>query len=240
MYYDTGVNAQEYHNAIGAWYHVPHVSIKDTVYQKMRSGMYTRDELTQDGLHPNDKGHGLIAEEIIAFLEQVRAEAGGQEVWEQIPTNAGGQETEDEMPQPMTDNAYEYVKRLTIREISPELLGFRADPEEKTGHLDVFKNGWIGKKAGEKIVFEVTASCIAIQYRKTVTKPALRAKFILDGDRENIWILDGNFDEDWGDCLYLEPILHHGERIKHRIEIEILDDGVEDATPFYLLSLILA
>lgn len=96
-------------------------------------------------------------------------------------------------------------------------------------------------KAGRrKIVFEVTASCIAVQYRKTIKKPALRAKLILDGNTEDIRVLDGNFEEDWGDCLYLEPVLHHGEKKEHRIEIEILDDKTKKATPFYLISLILA
>mgnify|MGYP002470684439 CR=1 FL=1 len=227
VFYDTGVNAQEYHNAIGDWYHVPHVSIKDTVYQRMKSGVYTRDELTQDGLHPNDKGHELLAEEIIAYFEQVRAD--GQEP-----------EVEAWFPEPLTENAYEQAKRLTICEICPELLGFLADAEEKKGHLDIFKNGWIGKKAGAKILFEVTASCIAVQYRKTVTKPALRAKLTLDGDSENVRILDGNFEEDWGDCLYLEPILHHGERRNHCVELEVLADEGENAAPFYLLSLIIA
>ena len=70
VYYDTGINAQEYHNQIGDWYQVPHVSIKDTVYKRMKQGEYTRDELTEDGLHPNDKGHGLVADEIIKLLEE--------------------------------------------------------------------------------------------------------------------------------------------------------------------------
>ncbi|MCI8871454.1 MAG: SGNH/GDSL hydrolase family protein [Lachnospiraceae bacterium] len=227
VFYDTGKNAQEYHNAVGNWYHLPHVSIKDTVYRRMKSGMYTREELTQDGLHPNDKGHELLAEELIAFFQKVLADIQSQEA-------------EAPFPEPMTENAYEQAKRLTIREISPELLGFAADAQEKRGHLDIFKNGWIGKKPGEKIIFEVTASCLAVQYRKTVAKPALRAKLALDGDTENIRILDGSFEEDWGDCLYLEPILHHGERMEHRVEIEILDDGKKEAAPFCLLSLIIA
>lgn len=228
VFYDTGKNAQEYHNAVGGWYHVPYVSIKDTLYQKMKAGMYTREELTQDGLHPNDKGHELVAEEVITFLEQVREDIDD------------AQESEKAFPEPMTANAYEYARRLTIREISPELFGFRADTREKTGHLDHFKNGWIGKKAGDKIIVEVVASCVAIQYRKTRTKPALRAKLIFDGDMDHGRILDGNFEEDWGDCLYLEPVLHHGARGRHCIEIEIMDDGLRNAASFYLLALILA
>lgn len=227
VFYDTGLNAQEYHNEIGNWYQVPHVSVKDTIYQRMKAGKYTREELTQDGLHPNDKGHKLVAEEIEKFLESVKAELGVEE-------------EEPVMPEPMTENAYENARRLTIREISPKLCGFHADTEEKTGHLDHFKNGWIGKKAGDSIRFEVTASCIAVQYRKTIKLPAARAKLVLDGDKEKAILLDGNFDEDWGDCLYLENILHHGEKKTHTVEITILPEEAADVTPFYLMSLIIA
>ena len=74
--------------------------------------------------------------------------------------------------------ATENARCLTIREISPELEGFRADTGEKTGHLDHFKNGWIGKK-----------------YKKTIHKPARRARMILDGDETNVILLDASTDQ---------------------------------------------
>lgn len=227
VYYDTGLNVQEYHNAVGEWYHVPFVSIRDTVYRRMKNGEYTREELTPDGLHPNDQGHGLVAGEITAFLEKVK-----EQMWVT--------EAEHPFPEPMTANAYEHARRLTIREISPVLSGFRADTEEKNGHLDHFKNGWIGKNPGDIIIFEVEASCIAVQYRKTVNRPAVRAELILDGDVRHAVLLDGNFEEDWGDCLYLEPVLHHGTRTRHTVEIIIPQTESGKDTPFYLMSLIIA
>lgn len=238
--YDDGGNAQEYHNAVGEWYGVPYVSIKDTVYQRMKAGQFSIEELTPDCLHPNDFGHQLVAGEIISFLEQVKGQADQEE---------GQQETGDDshmekytLPAPMTANAYENALRLTIQTVSPKLSGFRADTEEKTGHLDHFKNGWIGKKAGDAVHFELEASCIAVQYRKAVHKPALRAELILDGDREHPVLLDGNFEEDWGDCLYLEPVLHHGKRMRHTVDISILpfEISAEDMTPFYLMAVIVA
>ena len=227
VFYDTGENAQEYHDRVRDWYHLPHVSIRDTVWQRMRVGEFTREEITPDGLHPNDKGHALVAAEITAYLEQVRAH-----MWED--------EAEQPVPSAMTDNAYEDARRLTIREISPQLDGFRADAEEKKGHLDHFKNGWIGKRAGDRITFRVNASCIAVQYRKSVRHPARTAKLILDGDRDHAVLLDGNFEEDWGDCLYLQPVLHHGNPGRHTVEIEVLPDEYENAEPFYLMALITA
>ncbi len=227
VYYDNGFNVQEAHNEVGEWYHIPHVSMKDTLYRSMKEGIYKEEELTGDGLHPGDRGHELVAGEITALLDQIKARM--REEGEELP-----------LPGPLTVNAYEQAERITVRERLPRLLGFRIDTEEKNGHLDLFRNGWIGRKAGDRIVFEEEASCIAVQYRKSVCRPALRAKLTLDGDPGQMWILDGNFEEDWGDSAQILPILHHGERKKHRIEIEIVDDHLQDAVPFYLLSLILA
>lgn len=230
VYYDSGRTAQEYHSAVARRYGLPYVSIRDTVYQRMLSGEYRVEELTPDGLHPGDRGHGLVAEELIRCLENVRAKAP--------------METEEPyaapLPAPMTANAYEHAKRLTIRDCTPTLLGFRADTEEKRGHLDAFKNGWIGKKPGDRICFRVESSCIAVQYRKSVTHPALSARAVLDQDEEHPILLNGDFEEDWGDCQYLQPILHHGVCKEHTVELEIFSGQPEEAVPFYLMSLVVA
>ncbi len=238
VYYDTGITAQEQHVAVGDWYQVPHVSIKETLYQEMKDGVYKREELTPDGLHPNDKGHGLVAAEIIKLLEEVRNNLDSEEI-EKMDVEKAFQD-KPEFPRPLTGNSYEYAQRLTIREVSPKLQGFRADTEEKQGHLDCFKNGWIGKNPKDKIIFEVEASCIAVQYRKTIKRPAVKAMLILDEDIKNPILLDSNFDEDWGDCLYLQPVLHHGIHKKHKVEIIVRDTDTKDKTPFYLMSLIIA
>ena len=227
VYYDSGESVEDCHNEIGAWYGLPHISVRDTVRRRMLAGEFTREQLTADGLHPNDFGHGLIAGEITAFLEQVKAR-----MWEDEGTLP--------VPAPMTGNAYERAQRLTIREISPRLSGFRADAGEKRGHLDCFKNGWIGRKPGDSISFELEAACIAVQYRKTVQRPALSALLVLDGDRGRPVLLDGSFEEDWGDCLYIEPVLHRGERKLHTLEITVTETAADKAEPFYLLSVITA
>ena len=264
VYYDSGKTAQELHNEIGDYYGIPHVSIKESIYADMKAGKYTREQLTPDGLHPNSFGHGLVAGEIIKYLEMLKnsvdkeietSESAGEKNKAEIHLS-GCKETEKldkekvSLPKSLTANAYENTKRFTIREISPKLDGFMADTREKKGLLDHFKNGCIGKKAGDRITFTLDASNIAIQYRKTIDRPALCAKLVLDGETEKAVILDGNFEEDWGDCLWLEPILHHGEKKMHTVEITILDEENTEReikeeiktevkkTPFYLLSVI--
>ncbi len=237
VFYDTGVNAQEYHNPVAEHYQVPFVSIRDSIYQDMKAGKYTREEVTPDGLHPNDLGHALVAGEIIRFLgciKENREKILG--TWERNEIEGEG----SGLPKALTANAYEKAQRLTIRNTLPKLMGFRVDTEEKLGHLDHFKNGWMGKKEGDKIVFLVNGSCIAVQYRKTIQKPAPVAKAVVDGREDQAVLLDGNFEETWGDCLYLQPLLHHGEEKLHTVEIEITESHKEDRIPFYLLSLIIA
>lgn len=50
----------------------------------------------------------------------------------------------------------------------------------------------------------------------------------------------GSFDEDRGDCLYLQPILHHETHKPHTVELTILPTDAHDATAFYLVALIVA
>ena len=83
-------------------------------------------------------------------------------------------------------------------------------------------------------------SCIALQYRKSVQKPALCAIAILDGNQEQAFLLDGNFEEDWGDCQYLQVLLHHGENKVHQVEVEILPTEKKEAVAFYLMGVIVA
>ena len=48
------------------------------------------------------------------------------------------------------------------------------------------------------------------------------------------------FQRRLGDCLYLETVLHHGEKKSHTLEIRILPDAEKEAAPFYLMALIVA
>ncbi len=254
VYYDSGKTMQDRHNAVAEHYRVPFVSIKDSIYRKMKEGRYSLEELTPDGLHPNDLGHELVAGEVIRLLEEIRAWGEKKGLYTEpgadrrdIDRQGSSREDIDGkdivggeiLPLPLTQNAYEQAKLLTIRNSRPVLAGFRADSREKKGHLDTFKNGWMGKKAGDRIIFYVDASCIAVQYRKTIQRPAVSARLILDGKQEEAVLLDGNFEESWGDCLYLLPVLHHGERGEHRVEIEVTETAKRGETPFYLLGLII-
>ena len=240
VFYDTGKNAQDYHNRIADHYGIPHVSIKDTVYSDVESGKIVRADITPDNLHPNDKGHRLVADEICKLLDSIKAEMEEETI---AGENIEGKSTKTEasvlLPAPLTENAYEHSRLIQIQDNEAILDGFLVDPIEKKGMLDIFKNGWTAAHTNDKISFEIECSCLAVQYRKSVQQPVPKAKAVIDGDEAHAVILDGNFTEDWGDCLYLEPLLHHAEKKVHRIEI-IVTDAKDIVRPFYLVSLIVS
>ena len=240
VFYDTGKNAQDYHNRIADHYGIPHVSIKDTVYPDVESGKIVRADITPDNLHPNDKGHRLVADEICKLLDSIKAEMEEETI---VGENIEGKSIKTEasvlLPAPLTENAYEHSRLIQIQDNEAILDGFLVDPIEKKGMLDIFKNGWTAAHTNDKISFEIECSCLAVQYRKSVQQPVPKAKAVIDGDEEHAVILDGNFTEDWGDCLYLEPLLNHAEKKVHRIEITVTD-AKDIVRPFYLVSLIVS
>lgn len=240
VFYDTGKNAQDYHNRIADHYGIPHVSIKDTIFPDVESGKIVRADITPDNLHPNDKGHRLVADEICKLLDSIKAEVEEEAIaGENIEDKSMKTEESILLPEPLTENAYEHSRLIQIQDNEAILDGFLVDPIEKKGMLDIFKNGWTAAHTNDKISFEIECSCLAVQYRKSVQQPVPKAKAVIDGDEAHAVILDGNFTEDWGDCLYLEPLLNHAEKKVHRIEITVTD-AKDIVRPFYLVSLIVS
>jgi len=92
------------------------------------------------------------------------------------------------------------------------------------------------QKNGNTMEFAVEGSCIAVQYRKSVTQPTPIATITVDGGHE--LTLDGNFKETWGDCLYLDTVAEGLEYRPHTVKVEITEAHENDAVPFYLVSVI--
>ncbi len=228
--YDNGKNAEKFHSMIADRYKVPCVSLKKALWSGLESGMIERSLLTSDGLHPNDTGHSLVASVIISVLEEIRAHM-----------DDGNVSGEDAFPEPETENAYEDSVRYrgdNSATVISECKGFIPDTSEQAGITDIFKKGWTAREKGSYIVFTVTGTCIGIQYRKTIQKPAPVAKVTIDSDTSSEILLDANFEEDWGDKLALDTVLDHGKKGEHTVRIELTEVHKEDILPFYLVSVI--
>lgn len=224
--YDDGGNAQAQHNVIGKAYGIPCVSMQSTIYPKVAGGELTNKEVTEDDLHPNDLGHQMMANVITYFLEQVYASLDCEE------------EPFEELPKPLTANAYEHSVRYQNHNSSPKGEGFAIDITPQKDIREIFRKGWTAREQGAKLTFKVNGSCIGVQYRKSVVQPTPIARAVVDGDIEHAVILDGNFEETWGDSLHLDTIAEHLENTSHQVEIELIETHADDKVPFYLVSVI--
>lgn len=224
--YDNGISAESIHNRLGVEYALPCVSMRTTIYEALQQGSFTNRDITTDDLHPNDRGHRMMADVICNFLEKVFADMDNPE----SPT--------EKLPCPVTPNGYEASVRYQNTNFTPQTDGFVADETPQNDIREIFRKGWTAKEEGAWIRFRVSGSCFAAQYRKSVNRPTPVAKAVIDGDTENAVILDGNFDEDWGDCLYITTLAEHLPYGEHTIEIQIETAHKEDKVPFYLVSLI--
>lgn len=232
VFYHNGANAQLMHGRIARHYHLPSVSMQSTIYPEVVSGRIENRDITPDDLHPNDLGHEMVASVITYFLEQVKKEM------ENADGKASEEITETELPAPLTENAYENSYRLQNDNSTPMLYGFSADNEPQKEITDCFKKGWTASRQGDSITFWTEGTGVAVQYRKSVKKPAPVAEVIVDDDTEHALRLDANFDETWGDKLELDTILEHGENKEHKVEIRLVETHSSDVVPFYLVSVI--
>ncbi len=229
VFYNNGGNAQLMHARIARHYDLPAVSMQSTIYKALVDGAFDNRVITPDDLHPNDNGHALVSSVITYYLDRIK---------EMAENESSTYCASNELPKPLTANAYEDSVRYRNDNSSPVLEGFTADNEPQSHITDCFKKGWRAAKTGASIKFEVEGSCIALQFRKTIKLPAPVAEAVIDGCRDKAVVLDANFDETWGDKLELYTLLEHGENRKHTVEITITKSQPEDASDFYLVSVI--
>lgn len=229
VFYHTGGNAELMHGRIARHYDLPSVSMQSSIYPEIVAGRMNNRDITPDDLHPNDTGHELVASVITYYLKQVKLQCG------EVTRN---KKTGKQLPEPLTKNAYEKSVRYQNKDVTPVKNGFMEDNEIQNGITDCFKRGWTAGKTDDTIIFQIKGSCIAVQYRKSVKKPAPIAEAMIDGDVEHAVCLDANFTENWGDKLELVTVLEHGEYKEHELKIRVIETHENDVVPFYLVSVI--
>ncbi|MCR5742575.1 MAG: SGNH/GDSL hydrolase family protein [Lachnospiraceae bacterium] len=227
--YDKFESAQDEHLPVAKHYHLPSVSMRESFVPLVREGILTSKDLTVDNLHPNDLGHGYVAELVLNLLRHI---ADGS-----VSSDA---DSLNVLPAPITANRFESSVRLQNYNCEPVLRGFSADYTSKLSSWYYFAEGWQAANLGDRISFKVRGSSISIQYRKCAKHPAPIATAYIDGDKSKPVILDANFDQDWGDCLYLQLAAEGLKDTEHTVDIELTSVHENDTAPFYLISIITA
>jgi len=250
--YDCGKNAELIHLKIARHYDLPAVSMRTSVYELLLNGLHENSEITEDNLHPNDHGHELMGYVVGTVFDDL-----DEEMKVYLASGAKDSDETEKLPAPLTKAGYTNSVRYQNKDESAVVLnqGFIPDLDEKKGITDCFKNGWIAEEPEDRIVFRIAGETFAAQYMKTINKPAPVVMAYVDGDYDNGVKLDANFDEDWGDKLYLQTLaegLPYGihtvefELVKSAYEMQDFDDvdfddvdfTEESGSPFVLVSVI--
>ncbi len=235
FFYENGKSAERLHSKVARYYGIPAVSMHGAIYEDILSGKI-RDiaELSPDGLHPNDTGHDLLGRVVTNLFGTLYDEFKG---------NRDTDEDDIEVKKPLTANSFESAQRLDNRDFKALLSGFVEDGSPQADVTDCFKNGWLGKRKNDRIVFELDGEneCtgIAIQYDKTMKRPAPVAAVTIDGNQSEKIIIDSAFDETWGDLLDIRQLFLHEKKGPHKLEVEIIDDKEGKAVPFNVVSVII-
>lgn len=221
--YDTGHNAERAHLSVAQHYHVPCVSVRPTIFAALQRGALQNRDITPDDLHPNDAGHALVAQGVIHLLQKLYGLPACP------PSDAP-------LPPPLTENRYENSRRYRAGDTDAACNGFTADPTPQIDITQCFRRGYFASDMGSTITLRIPGRCIAVQYRKSVAQPTPIATAWVDGAHETA--LDGNFDQTWGDCLYLQTLAEGLDDGLHTVTATVTHASQHDAVPFYLVSVI--
>ncbi len=259
FFYENGKSAERIHSKVARYYGIPCASMIGAIYEDVLSGKIEDiGVLSPDGLHPNDEGHELLSRVVINLFEKIY-EACSKIGHDYEGDNGQGKRTcseenencsSENVPdlglyekKPLTENEFENATRLDNRNYEAFLNGFCVDISEQECVSDCFKNGWLGQKLHDKIAFDLSedneCTGIAIQYCKTMKRPAPVVSVVVDDHEDEKTIIDAAFDETWGDLLDMRQIFLHGEKKAHKLEIEVIDDKGGNAVPFNLVSIII-
>ena len=228
--YSSGRTAERIHSKLARHYNLTSVSMKDSVYKYLKDNDLL-EAVSEDGLHPNDLGMELISELLLSFIQDVRGKVA----------TYSGTELYNCLKEPITKNRYENSIIFNQKNSEPKLNGFKPMQLGKEAIKDVFKGGWYSQEKGSKISFNIWGKDIYAQFKKTIIQPAPTAKYsIYGGDNELISSgqIDANFDETWGDKLFIQELVSGLELAEYKVEFEIESETAGLKAPFELISLI--
>ena len=241
-FYNDGRTVQDVHNKLASYYGIPAISIVDTLVACTLDGRIPIRDITPDDLHPNDRGHILLAGVIRYVQDKIYNEYLDKRIDLTLQNSVLSESADPgctaHMLPALTGNSYETLHRYNSSNSTPVLNGFRADERPIEAVKIWERGGYLADHTGDSIEYNINASTICVSFKRSLIKPAPIAKVFLDG--AEVAILDANFDEDWGNKLEIVPILEgsksdSADRPSHSIKVEIVD-APEGCVPFYLVA----
>lgn len=218
---ESGYCAQTSELLVGFKYDLPRISYKNMVIKEMTKGTLQWKDLTGDGTHPNDKGHGMIGEILYRYLNNVYAKL-----------NTITDKVEPLNTKPFFCERYIDGSIIDSTGIKPTSLGSFS----KASINSQFPNDWTTNSGKKSIKFEIEAQNIGIMYQKTVDGKSGQYDVYVDGEFKTT--LDANFKGGWGPYVESTEVYRSDSKAKHTVEIKKHADSTGNV--FSICSLLIS
>ena len=215
-------SVQTEHSLIAKHYGVPAISYRDAMWPEGGEKVYNWSEIAVDNVHPNNKGHAIISELLIYYINTVRAQI--ESVSENIPA----------VPVSLTDAPFENGVLLTNKTVTADSLGSFV---VNNNAFRQFKDGWTVSGGTEPIKFKGNAKSIYILFKKDKSSgKGGKVEVKLDGNV--IGTINSDYSTGWGDYATFYKVLDTNVSGEHEIEIKLILTGSK--TEFAILGLMVS
>ena len=140
--HSSGDSEQQWLEIVGRHYHLPMVSFRDAWWPELLIGRVQRNDMYADVVHPNDNGHILASELLIAVLENANR------ISKETPKASA---ISLELPTPMISDQYEHCLYLQ---------GDGMKPVANNGWTFSAKKQWESPAADSSIEFEFNGTSL--------------------------------------------------------------------------------
>ena len=223
MTLQDGTSAYAQQTQIGHHYKVPMVSYRQEVLNGIAAGEYTWEEIETDEVHPNDRGHKIVAD-LLANLFEV------------ADKNKVSEDYHYEMPKEVLfSKKYSDGIILNRNNYRPLYTGSFYPCDDGFKSLCV---GWKAKQCenNKALVCKVVAKNIHLLYRKNVGEQMGIAEITIDYDKK--LEVDSSFPNGWGDYAEVFMLLEEDACREHIIEIKLKEGKATDT--FTVLGLLVS
>jgi len=206
MTLETGESAEEEEAQIARHYHIPTVSYRQEVFRQMKLGSYTWKDIETDEVHPNDKGHGIVAGLIAELMEAALSKEAGRTFDEEVPKASL-------FGVPYIEGDLIEFKDLKIL----ESVGFEKTEES----FRTINTGYAVIEDADEARFtcEVEGKNVFLLYVNGIEENRAEVEIQVNG--KSIMPLDTFFENGWGNYPETYPLFSSDAKQKVTIEIKM-------------------
>lgn len=221
MTMDNGTSPQRVHSEIAKAYNVPVISYHDAIMPEIEAGTINWADISPDNIHPNDVGHGLLAQMLTSFVGTIK-------------DNIDSYDKESKAFEAESPTGDKYVDARLVDRNSEEVTVKDEGSFTESVSFQRFNAGW-GTFAGGSATFEMEFKNLGLLYLKTVDGKSGSVTITVDG--KEVKPVNADFTGGWGSYAKADEIYTSDEKAKHTVTITV-DEG--EKQKFQILSWMLS